>query len=76
MSSAFQATLVGSELHNTTAPLYLGYGSVVTVKHAQYAGALLHSHPHLFPVEFGQQQQITGYLHKDDNNRWIIKAVR
>eukprot|EP00730_Choanoeca_flexa_P014094 TRINITY_DN6033_c0_g1_i1.p1 TRINITY_DN6033_c0_g1~~TRINITY_DN6033_c0_g1_i1.p1 ORF type:complete len:773 (+),score=123.18 TRINITY_DN6033_c0_g1_i1:81-2321(+) len=75
MSSAFQTSLVGSELHNTTAPLYLGYGSVVTIKHAQYAGALLHSHPHLFPKEYGQQQQVTGYLHKDDNNKWIIKAA-
>ena len=34
--------------------------SVITLKNSRGGGGLLHSHPHLFPEEFGeiQQQQV------------------
>jgi dolichyl-phosphate-mannose-protein mannosyltransferase len=45
---------------------------VVTLKNNGYGGALLHSHPHLFP-DGSKQQQVTAYAHKDSNNDWVIQ---
>ncbi|EGD72520.1 hypothetical protein PTSG_11609 [Salpingoeca rosetta] len=73
MSSAFQTTLIGNELNATPMPNTVAVGSVVSIKGARCSGGLLHSHPHLYPAHMVQQQQITAYQHKDDNNLWIIK---
>ena len=46
----------------------VAYGSVITLKNRRGGGGLLHSHPHLYPEEFGelQQQQVRGYSVKGD----------
>lgn len=45
----------------------------------RHGGGLLHSHPHFLPEDLCPQnlklQQITAYMHKDDNNKWIVKKV-
>ncbi|CAH1263588.1 POMT2 [Branchiostoma lanceolatum] len=74
MSSAFQSTLEGNKLYQAIMPEDIAYGSTITLKNYRPAGGLLHSHWHLYPEGLGaQQQQITAYTHKDDNNYWIIK---
>ncbi|XP_064403207.1 protein O-mannosyl-transferase 2-like isoform X2 [Halichondria panicea] len=74
-SSEFQSMLVGNELYDHKVPEFVAYGSVVTLKNNRGGGGLLHSHSHLYPEEYGniQQQQVTAYTHKDDNNRWLVK---
>ncbi|XP_029189886.2 protein O-mannosyl-transferase 2-like isoform X1 [Acropora millepora] len=75
-SSAFQSTLKGNVLYKNTVPADLAFGSIVTIKNHRAGGALLHSHPHLYPKEHGpEQQQVTCYSHKDENNRWLIKKA-
>ncbi|XP_046848331.1 protein O-mannosyl-transferase 2-like isoform X2 [Xenia sp. Carnegie-2017] len=73
-SSAFQSTLKGNELYQTSLPEHLAYGSMITLKNNRPGGALLHSHHHLYPEEHPPtQQQVTGYSHKDPNNDWLVK---
>lgn len=69
MSSLFQASLEGSTLQSS--PLDVVFGSEVTIKSNAFGGGLLHSHPQYYPTG-SKQQQITTYLHKDDNNSWLI----
>ncbi|XP_037550439.1 protein O-mannosyl-transferase 2 [Nematolebias whitei] len=72
-SSAFQSRLIGNNLHNASMPEYLAYGSIITVKNLRIAGGYLHSHWHLYPEGAGaKQQQVTTYLHKDQNNLWLV----
>ncbi|XP_065660572.1 protein O-mannosyl-transferase 2 isoform X3 [Hydra vulgaris] len=72
-SSSFQSTLQGNQLYRARLPGELAYGAVVTLKNYKTAGVLLHSHHHLYPKEHPpEQQQITGYSHKDSNNDWMI----
>ncbi|KAI9595410.1 Dolichyl-phosphate-mannose-protein mannosyltransferase-domain-containing protein [Syncephalis fuscata] len=70
MSSLFQAGLKGSELLDN--PLEVAYGSSVTLKPSTYGVGLLHSHVQRFPIG-SQQQQVTTYAHKDENNYWVIE---
>ncbi|XP_067848247.1 protein O-mannosyl-transferase 2 isoform X2 [Heptranchias perlo] len=73
-SSAFQSRLIGNNLHNASMPEHIAYGSVITVKNVRTAGGYLHSHWHLYPEGVGaRQQQVTAYLHKDNNNLWIVR---
>jgi len=73
-SSGFQSTLEGNSLYNASLPREVAYGSVITLKNIKTGGGYLHSHWHLYPEGVGaRQQQITGYSHKDDNNKWIMK---
>ncbi|CAI8034049.1 Protein O-mannosyl-transferase 2 [Geodia barretti] len=76
-SSEFQSTLVGNDLYDQKVPEYVAYGSVITLKNRRGGGGLLHSHTHLYPEDLGeyQQQQITAYTHKDDNNKWLVKKT-
>ncbi|KAI7862355.1 Dolichyl-phosphate-mannose-protein mannosyltransferase-domain-containing protein [Spinellus fusiger] len=69
MSSLFQAQLEGNPFSEN--PLLVAFGSNITIKNVAYGGALLHSHPHLYP-EGSKQQQITCYHYKDANNEWTI----
>jgi dolichyl-phosphate-mannose-protein mannosyltransferase len=69
MSSLFQAHLRGIDFAES--PLEIAYGSKVTLKNYGYGGGLLHSHVQTMPVG-SQQQQITCYHYKDDNNHWRI----
>ncbi|KAG5439148.1 hypothetical protein PCANB_001447 [Pneumocystis canis] len=69
MSSLFQANLKGTNINKS--PIYVAYGSRVTIKNMAYAGGLLHSHIQTFPGG-SNQQQITCYHYKDDNNDWYI----
>ncbi|CAB1429412.1 unnamed protein product [Pleuronectes platessa] len=73
-SAAFQSRLIGNNLHNVSMPEYLAYGSTITVKNLCFSGGYLHSHWDLYPegVAAKQQQQVTAYLHKDDNNLWLV----
>ncbi|XP_061388961.1 protein O-mannosyl-transferase 2 [Musca vetustissima] len=73
-SSAFQSRLIGNSLYNASMPRDVAFGSVVSIKNHKTGGGYLHSHLHLYPKGVGsQQQQITSYTHKDENNAWLIK---
>jgi dolichyl-phosphate-mannose-protein mannosyltransferase len=73
-SSAFQSQLEGNSLYNASMPEFVAYGSEITLKNHRTGGGYLHSHWHLYPEGAGaRQQQVTGYTHKDENNRWLIK---
>ncbi|KAE8270556.1 hypothetical protein A4X09_0g1783 [Tilletia walkeri] len=69
MSSLFQAGLKGNDFAKN--PLEAAYGSKVTFKNMGYGGGLLHSHVQTYPVG-SQQQQVTCYHYRDDNNDFII----
>ncbi|CEH14995.1 glycosyltransferase family 39 protein [Ceraceosorus bombacis] len=69
MSSLFQAHLKGNDF--ATSPLEVAYGSKVTFKNMGYGGGLLHSHVQTYPVG-SQQQQVTCYHYKDNNNDFIV----
>ena len=72
MSSLFQANLIGNDLAN--APVEAAYGSTVTFKNMGYGGGLLHSHIQTYPVG-SQQQQVTCYHYKDENNHFRLSPV-
>lgn len=69
MSSLFQAHLRGNDF--ARAPLEAAYGSKVTFKNMGYGGGLLHSHVQTYPGG-SQQQQVTCYHYKDNNNEFVI----
>ena len=70
MSSEFQATLNSKAMQDVPADVV--FGSQVTLRHHNTQGGYLHSHPHMYPGG-SQQQQITLYPHKDENNIWILE---
>ncbi|GAA6041203.1 hypothetical protein JCM8097_008341 [Rhodosporidiobolus ruineniae] len=69
MSSLFQAHLHGNDFAQN--PLEPAFGSRLTLKNMGYGGGLLHSHIQTYPVG-SQQQQVTCYHYKDENNEWLI----
>ncbi|KAH9905316.1 dolichyl-phosphate-mannose-protein mannosyltransferase 1 [Xylariomycetidae sp. FL2044] len=70
MSSEFQATLNNKGMQDV--PVDVAFGSRVTMRHVNTQGGYLHSHPLMYPTG-SQQQQITLYPHKDENNIWLLE---
>lgn len=76
MSPAFQSTLSDNAI--TLQSRIIHYGDTITIKHKD-TKAFLHSHPETYPLRYddgrisSQGQQVTGYIHDDVNNYWIIK---
>lgn len=72
MSSLFQSRLIGNNFGEN--PLEIAYGSVVSIKNTGRGGGLLHSHIQRFPGG-SEQQQVTCYSHKDNNNEFRIERA-
>jgi len=74
-SPLFQSTLEGNYLQDKEVTLDAAYGSVITLKaHQSIPCGYLHSHWDLFPSGVGAEQQVvSSYIHRDDNNKFIIK---
>ena len=70
MSSEFQATLNNKGMQDV--PVDVAFGSRLSIRHANTQGGYLHSHPLMYPTG-SQQQQITLYPHKDENNVWLME---
>ncbi|KKY15675.1 putative protein mannosyltransferase 1 [Diplodia seriata] len=70
MSSEFQATLNNKGMADVAADV--AFGSRITLRHHATQGGYLHSHAHMYPTG-SNQQQITLYPHKDENNIWLLE---
>lgn len=70
MSSEFQATLNNKGMQDV--PVDIAFGSRVAIRHVNTQGGYLHSHPLMYPTG-SQQQQITLYPHKDENNIFLLE---
>ncbi|KAI1212788.1 glycosyltransferase family 39 protein [Annulohypoxylon truncatum] len=70
MSSEFQATLNNKGMQDV--PVDVAFGSRVAIRHVNTQGGYLHSHPLMYPTG-SQQQQITLYPHKDENNIFLFE---
>lgn len=74
MSSLFQANLLGSKILSDSQDIIYGH-SIITIKNQGLHGGLLHSHIQRYPYG-SNQQQITTYTFKDNNNNWIFQKRR
>ncbi|EPQ27276.1 uncharacterized protein PFL1_05199 [Pseudozyma flocculosa PF-1] len=69
MSSLFQSHLRGNDFAKS--PPEAAFGSRITLKNMGYGGGLLHSHIQTYPTG-SEQQQVTCYHYKDENNEFVI----
>ncbi|RCK59201.1 Dolichyl-phosphate-mannose--protein mannosyltransferase 6 [Candida viswanathii] len=70
ISTLLQASLVGTDLQS--GPRSVAFGSLVTMRSQGLSPNLLHSHHHKYP-EGSQEQQVTTYGFKDENNEFLIE---
>lgn len=70
ISTLLQASLEGNTIKH--GPRDVAFGSTITLRSQGLSPNLLHSHLHNYP-EGSQQQQITTYGHKDNNNEFKIE---
>ncbi|KAL6451768.1 PMT6 Dolichyl-phosphate-mannose--protein mannosyltransferase 6 [Candida maltosa Xu316] len=70
ISTLLQASLIGNDLQS--GPRSVAYGSLITLRSQGLSPNLLHSHGHNYP-EGSQEQQVTTYGFKDDNNEFLIE---
>lgn len=70
ISTLLQASLIGSDLQ--IGPRTVVFGSLVTFRSQGLSPNLLHSHDHTYPGG-SQEQQVTTYGFKDDNNEFLIE---
>ncbi|KAI0460849.1 hypothetical protein LJB42_001496 [Komagataella kurtzmanii] len=70
MSTLFQSNLEGTKIL-IDAPRDVAYGSELTIRSQGLSQNLLHSHGSIYP-EGSNQQQVTTYGHRDNNNQWIV----
>lgn len=71
LSSFFQATLEGNtHIKNRK---FVAYGTRITIKSILHGGGYLHSHNNVYP-NF-DENQVTTYTHKDNNNNWVLQKV-
>lgn len=69
------STLLQASLENNSieyGPRSVAFGSLITLRSQGLSPNLLHSHPHDYP-QGSQQQQVTTYGFKDDNNQFIVE---
>lgn len=66
-SSAFQSKLIGNSLYNTSMPMEVAYGAIITLKNHRTGGGYLHSHWHLYPDGIGARQQQVNIAHKNNH---------
>ncbi|KAI7907634.1 Dolichyl-phosphate-mannose-protein mannosyltransferase-domain-containing protein [Cokeromyces recurvatus] len=72
MTIETQSELKGIPPIDTQVPVT--YGSLITIRHLETTGGYLHSHFAYYP-DGSNQQQVTLYPYKDNNNWWrILKA--
>ncbi|PJF16907.1 hypothetical protein PSACC_03288 [Paramicrosporidium saccamoebae] len=75
MSSDFQTTLQGNQMHEKSRDVY--YGNTIRLK-SRLEEIYLHSHLHNYPRQHedgkisSEGQQVTGYPGKDKNNMWKV----
>ena len=71
----FQSTIKGTPVYQKEVALAVAHGSVITLRgHQSVPCGYLHSHWDLFPKGVGaEQQMVSTYMHRDDNNKFIIK---
>jgi len=78
MSPAFQATLIGNQMHKSSREVK--YGHTVRIK-SRLEEIFLHSHAHNYPQQHldgkisSAGQQVTGYPSEDPNNLWQVMPI-
>ncbi|KAG6847367.1 hypothetical protein H0H93_008596, partial [Arthromyces matolae] len=70
-SSTHFALLSNHPTNITQLTTEVAYGSKISLKNMGWGGGLLHSHVQTYPVG-SNQQQVTCYHYKDDNNHWVV----
>lgn len=70
LSTLLQGSLIGNDLQS--GPRSVAFGSLVTIRSQGLSPNLIHSHPHNYP-QGSQEQQVTTYGFKDDNNEFLFE---
>ncbi|RLV90692.1 Dolichyl-phosphate-mannose--protein mannosyltransferase 6 [Spathaspora sp. JA1] len=70
VSTLLQASHEGTDV--VSGPRSVAYGSLITLRCQGLSSGLLHSHYHDYP-EGSQEQQVTTYSYKDENNVFLVE---